>query len=113
MTLADLRAAAIDRALVGDDPQAALALAGAADIADATRLATGPVAAAMLAVAVTAADTDPPLDERAWRPGSDADSLALVGAAAAVRTRDVSLDRAAALADCTPAAIEKAARKRH
>ncbi len=101
-----MRAAAIDRALGGDDPEPALAIAGAADIAaDGGR--ADPFTAAMLAVTVAAIDDDRPFDERAWTPGTSAAPLAVAGAAAAVRLRDISLDRAAALADCAPAAVEK------
>jgi hypothetical protein len=112
--LDDVREAAIDRALVGDDPEMALALAGIVDGAVRTpedgRPRTDPpddshaaVAAAVLTVA--AADRRS-LDDRAWHPGTDPDPRVVVGAAVAVRTRNVAVDRAAALAECTPATLE-------
>ncbi|MFB6194685.1 MAG: hypothetical protein ABEI80_00810 [Haloplanus sp.] len=111
MTLDDVRAAAIDRALVGDDPETALALAGAADTA-ASDGADHPLAAVMLAVGCLAVDRRRPLDGRAWRPGDDPDPLTLVGAALAVDSRDVSLDRAAELADCAPATLDAVVERR-
>lgn len=113
MTLDEVRAAAIDRALVGDDPESALALAGAVDDAarrDANsgpRTAT-PLAAAMLTVTCLSAESGRPLDDRAWQPGRATDSLVVAGAAAAVRTRNVAVDRAAELADCAPATLDAA-----
>ena len=120
MTLDEVRAAAIDRALVGDDPESALALAGAVDDA-ARRDANGgprtatPLAAAMLTVTCLSAESGRPLDERAWQPGRTTDSLVVAGAAAAVRTRNVAVDRAAELADCAPATLDAAVdrRRRH
>lgn|GEM_PF-4631778 len=119
MTLDDVRAAAIDRALVGDDPESALALAGAVDRTGldsrnrpslpGDHSTTAPFTAAMLAIAVAATTTDRrPLDDRAWQPGTSADPLVLAGAAVAVRTRNVAVDRMAELADCTPATLEAA-----
>jgi hypothetical protein len=116
--LDDVREAAIDRALVGDDPETALALAGVVDGAVRTptddRPAPDPhtaVAVAMLTVATTDRRS---LDDRAWRPGVDPDPRVVAGAAAAVRTRDVAVDRAAALANCAPATLEAAvARQRN
>jgi hypothetical protein len=117
--LADVRAAAIDRALVGDDPESALALAGAVDGGIRTTTKDGtqsddreearsatPLTAAMIAIGSLAADDDARLDDRAWRPGPRADPLVVAGAAVAVRRRDVGIDRAAALADCAPATLE-------
>ncbi|AXG05026.1 hypothetical protein DU500_00485 [Haloplanus rubicundus] len=112
--LDDVREAAIDRALVGDDPEPALALAGVVDGAirnpgDDRPPADPPddphaaVAVAMLTVA--AADRRS-LDDRAWRPGADPDPRVVAGAAVAVRMRNLAVDRAAALADCTPATLE-------
>jgi hypothetical protein len=46
------------------------------------------------------------LDDRAWHPGTDPDPRVVAGAAVAVRTRNVAVERAAALADCTPATLE-------
>jgi hypothetical protein len=120
MTLDEVRAAAIDRALVGDDPESALALAGAVDDA-ARRDANGgprtatPLAAAMLTVTCLSAESGRPLDDRAWQPGRATDSLVVAGAAAAVRTRNVAVDRAAELADCAPATLDAAVdrRRRH
>jgi hypothetical protein len=123
MTLATVRAAAIDRALVGDDPESALALAGVVDgVARGTDDRGGvdgigrpltadadPFTAAMLVVGcigTTGAPSDPALDERTWQPGHDADPFVVAGAAVAVRERGVAVDRAATLADCTPAALE-------
>jgi len=120
VTLEDVRAAAIDRALAGDDAASALALAGVVGVArratneqsvarrarSSRQQADGPLTAAMLAVcAVTAADGQS-LDDRAWRPGTEADPFVVAGAAAAVRTRNVAVDHAADLADCAPAALE-------
>ncbi|MFB6256149.1 MAG: hypothetical protein ABEH58_05380 [Haloplanus sp.] len=113
MTLDEVRAAAIDRALVGDDPESALALAGAVDgvarcdTSDVPRPAT-PLAAAMLTVACLSAETGRPLDDGAWRPGRTADPLVVAGAVATVRTRNVAVDRAAELADCAPATLNAA-----
>lgn len=120
MTLTDVRAAAVDRALVGDDPTAALALAGVVD--SVARHGTGdgggdpddatpgdPFTAAMLAIGCVGAATSPPtraLDERAWHPGHDADGFVVAGAAVAVRERGVTIERAADLADCTPATLD-------
>jgi hypothetical protein len=110
--LDEVRAAAIDRALVGDDPESALALAGAVDsvVPNATgnRTQSGgdPLVAAMLTVGCLAADDAARLDDSAWRPGTPTDPLVAAGAAVAVRTRDVGVERAAALADCAPAALE-------
>jgi hypothetical protein len=108
--LDDVREAAIDRALVRDDPGPALALAGVVDGAvrspEDDRPPTGPqaaVAAAMLTVAATDRES---LDDRAWHPGPDPDPHVVAGAAVAVRTRNVAVERAAALADCTPATLE-------
>lgn len=111
MMLDDVREAAIDRALVADDPQTALALAGLVD--GAARDHTGhdhPAVAAMLTVA--AADRRS-LDDRAWRPGNDPDPRVVAGAAVAVRTRNVAVERAAALADCTTATLEAAVDRQH
>jgi hypothetical protein len=106
----DVREAAIDRALVRDDPEPALALAGVVDGAirspEDDRLRPDPqaaVAAAMLTVAATDRES---LDDRAWHPGTDPDPRVVAGAAVAVRTRNVAVERAAALADCTPATLE-------
>lgn len=104
--LADVRAAALDSALVGDDPAAALALAGVADAADAAGEVDDPLVAAMLAVRCVGRDTGGSLDDTAWRPTDHTDDAVLAGAAVAVRRRGVSLDRAAALADCSPAELE-------
>ncbi|MFC7254809.1 hypothetical protein [Haloplanus litoreus] len=86
MTLEEVRAAAIDRALVGEDPEPALALAGVVDAAgpDAT---DNPFAAAMLAVRSLAGDSERSLDAEAWAPGTDPDPFVLAGAAIAVRSR--------------------------
>ena len=105
MTLAGIRAAALDRALVGDDPTAALALAGVVDAA-ADGAVDNPLAAAMLAVRCVGTDVGDSLDEGAWRPGEHTDEAVLAGAAVAVRRRNVSLDRAATLADCSPTTLE-------
>jgi hypothetical protein len=105
VTLADVRAAALDSALVGNDPAAALALAGVADAAAAGEV-DDPLAAAMLAVRCVGRDVGGSLDEAAWRPTDHTDDTVLAGAAVAVRRRGVSLDRAAALADCSPAELE-------
>ncbi|MFB6102260.1 MAG: hypothetical protein ABEJ73_06800 [Haloplanus sp.] len=114
MTLADVRAAAVDRALVGDDPATALAFAGAVDRvtrhAPKDRPPAGaavgdPFAAAMLAVGCVAAERDRPLDDRAWAPGTEVDPLVVAGAAVAVRSRDISVERAADLANCAPATL--------
>lgn len=103
MTLAEVRAAALDRAMVGDDPTAALALAGVVDaVADGT--VDDPLTAAMLAVGCVGRD-DGPLDADAWRPGSRADRAVVAGAAVAVRRRDLSVERAADLADCSPGTL--------
>ena len=113
MTLDEVRAAAIDRALVGDDPESALALAGAVDgvarrdTSSGPRTAT-PLAAAMLTVTCLSAESGRPLDDRAWQPGRATDPLVVAGAAVAVRTRNVAADRAAELADCAPATLDAA-----
>lgn len=129
MTLATVRAAAIDRALVGDDPESALALAGAvdgvvqarddsadgADRSDAGDATADPFTAAMLAVGCIGAvgsPADRALNDRAWRPGRDADPLVVAGAAAAVRERGIAVARAAALAGCTPATLEAVVERR-
>jgi hypothetical protein len=115
--LDDVREAAIDRALVGDDPEPALALAGVVDgaVRPATddRPRTDPldephvaVAVAMLTVGPIAATDRRSLDERAWCPGTEPDPRVVAGAAVAVRTRNLAVDRAAALADCKPATLE-------
>jgi hypothetical protein len=104
VTLADVRAAALDSALVGNDPAAALALAGVADAAAGE--VDDPLAAAMLAVRCVGRDVGGSLDEAAWRPTDHTDDAVLAGAAVAVRRRGVSLDRAAALADCSSAELE-------
>ena len=117
--LDDVREAAIDCALVGDDPEAALALAGVVDGAVRPpandRPRTDPpddphaaVAVAMLTVGTIDATDRRPLDDRAWHPGPDPDPRVVAGAAVAVRTRNLAVDRAAALADCTPATLEAA-----
>lgn len=106
MTFADVRAAALDRALVGDDPTTALALAGVADAADTDGGADSPLAAAMLAVGCVGRDRNAPLDDGAWQPTDRTDGAVLAGAAVAVRRRNVSLDHAAALADCSPSTLE-------
>jgi len=120
MTLAALRASALDRSLVGDDPEAALALAGVVD--EAMRRTDGdpsasPFAAAMLAIgcvgAVNAPPTTPTLDDRAWRPGHDADPFVVTGAAVAVRKRGITVERAADLAGCSPARIGAAIDQLH
>ncbi|WP_049937325.1 hypothetical protein [Haloplanus natans] len=113
MTLDEIRAAAIDRALVGDDPGPALALAGAVDgvarrdASSGPRTAT-PLAAAMLTVTYLSAERGRPLDDRAWHPGRVTDPLVVAGAAAAVRTRNVAVDRAAELADCATTTLDAA-----
>lgn len=106
MTFADIRAAALDRALAGDDPATALALAGVADAADTDSGVDSPLMAAMLAVGCVGRDRNPPLDGGAWRPTGRTDDAVLAGAAVAVRRRDVSLDHAAALAGCSPSTLE-------
>ncbi|GAB3324631.1 hypothetical protein EI982_15020 [Haloplanus rallus] len=114
MTFEELRTAAIDRALVGDDPEPALALAGVVDAAtpdddgDTSERPVDPLAATLLAIGSLAAERDRSLDERAWVPGTDADPFVLAGAAAAVRSRNLSLDRAADLANCSPATLDAA-----
>ncbi|AZH26763.1 hypothetical protein [Haloplanus aerogenes] len=126
MTLAAVRAAALDRALVGDDPESALALAGVVDsvmlriteksaMPGAADETADPFTAAMLAVgcvgaASGSAATDT-LDDRAWRPGHDADPAAIAGAAVAVRERGVAVDRAATLAGCAPATLDAVVEK--
>jgi hypothetical protein len=105
VTLADVRAAALDRALVGGDPKTALALAGVVDAADADGAVDDPLAAALLALGCVGRDGGEPLAEGAWRPGDRTDGAVLAGAAVAVRRRDVSLDRAATLADCSPSTL--------
>jgi hypothetical protein len=118
VTLAAVRAAAVDHALVGDRPERALALAGAADGA-ARRAAgdgsgvDGPLAAVLLAVGATTIERDDALDEGAWEPGADPDPLVLAGAAVAVRSRDVGVERAAELANCTPATLRAVVESRH
>jgi hypothetical protein len=129
VTLAVVRDAALDRALVGDDPETALALAGATD--SAIRRATGPrprtgdvtrgdpdarsvgdatgeepFAAVLLAVGCLGAGSQRPLDDRAWTPGNETDPFVLAGAAAAVRSRDVSVQRAARLANCATTTLD-------
>jgi hypothetical protein len=108
--LDDVREAAIDRALVGDDPEAALALAGVVDGAVRTpaddRPPTEPHAAVAVAMLTVAATDRRSLDDRAWRPGADPDPRVVAGAAVAVRTRAVTVGRAAALANCTPATLK-------
>jgi len=117
--LADVRGAAIDRALVGDDPESALALAGAVDsvlpsaTGNRTRSRDDPLVAAMLTVSCLAADDAARLDDRAWRPGTPTDPLVVAGAAVAVRMRDVEIERAAALADCTLAVLEATVDRQH
>jgi hypothetical protein len=112
MTLADVRAAAIDRALVGDDPETALALVGAVDsvvpktTGGRTRSGNDTLVAAMLTVGCLAADDASRLDDRAWRPGTPTEPLVVAGAAAAVRIRNVDVDRAADLADCSITTLE-------
>jgi len=116
MSFEAVRTAAIDHALVGDDPEAALALAGVVDAAttgsDGDANETGadvdPLTVSLLTVGSLAAERDPSLDERAWAPGTDADPFVVAGAAVAVRLRNVSLDRAADLANCSPAALDAA-----
>jgi len=103
VTGTDVRAAAIDRALVADDPRPALALAGAIGTQSTTPLAT-----ALLAITCVGAETDRRLDEDAWRPGSDTTPLVVAGATIAVRTRDVSVEHAAELAGCAPATLRTA-----
>ncbi|WP_338739763.1 hypothetical protein [Haloplanus salilacus] len=103
MTLADVRAAALDSALIGDDPTTALALAGVVDAAEGT---DDPLAVAMLAMRCVGRDAGESLDDGAWRPGDDVDDAVLAGAAVAVRRRNVSLDRAATLAGCAPTTLE-------
>ncbi|WP_251328072.1 hypothetical protein [Haloplanus pelagicus] len=120
MTLDCVRAAAIDRALVGDDPETALALAGAVD-AVGTETVGDPIAATMLAVGSAVAaigrsappatdrsgvpEGDRSLDELAWIPGRDTDPFVLAGAAVAVESRDLAVDRAADLAGCSRATL--------
>ena len=108
--LDDVREAAIDRALVRDDPGPALALAGVADgavrTAEGDRQSAAPQAAVAVAMLTVAATDRGSLDDRAWRPGADPDPRVVAGAAVAVRTRNVAVERAAALADCAPATLE-------
>jgi len=118
VTLAAVRSAAIDRALVDDDPESALALAGVVDsvlpsVTDeslATDEAADPFVAAMLTIGCVGAVDDAPaaraLDDRAWRPGRDTHPVVVAGAAVAVRERGVAVDRAAELAGCTPATLD-------
>jgi hypothetical protein len=106
MSFEEVRAAAIDRALIGDDPEPALALAGVVDAVDDDTADADPLAAALLTVGALATEHDRPLDERAWTPGGDADPFVVAGAAVAVRSRGLSLDRAAELADCSRAALD-------
>jgi hypothetical protein len=120
VTLDDVRAATIDRALVDDDPEPALALAGVVDSVvrrttdnSAVRHTAGdrsrsddPLVAAMLAMGTVADDRS--LDDRAWRPGARVDPLVVAGAAAAVRRRTIAVDRAADLAGCTRPRLEAA-----
>jgi hypothetical protein len=139
VTLEDVRAAAIDRAIVDDDPEPALALAGIVDgvehsstrnrtqsgdsvmqgttgnrtqsgddtireLADDRFRGVDPLVATMLAMGAVA--TDRSLDDGAWRPGTDPDPLVVAGAAAAVRTRTIAIDRAAELAGCASSRLE-------
>ncbi|RCU47595.1 hypothetical protein DU504_09985 [Haloplanus salinus] len=108
--LDDVRESAIDRALVCDDPGPALALAGVADgavrTAEDDRQPADPQAAVAVAMLTVAATDRGSLDDRAWRPGADPDPRVVAGAAVAVRTRNVAVERAAALADCAPATLE-------
>jgi hypothetical protein len=130
MTLATVRDAAIDRALVGDDPETALVLVGAVDVVmrHATDDRTGraapddadlavPFTAAMLAIrCVGGGSASPPtrrLDDRAWRPGADAGPFVVTGAAVAVRERGVAVERAASLAGCTTATLHAAIDRLH
>jgi hypothetical protein len=134
MTFATVQDAALDRALVGDDPETALVLVGAVDevmrhaTGDRARgaapehrpdddLAIGPFTVAMLAIrCVGGVSASPPsrtLDDRAWRPGDDTDPFVVAGAAVAVRERDVAVERAASLAGCTPAAVDDAVDRLH
>jgi len=134
MTLVTVRDAALDRALVGDDPESALILAGVADRAvrsttdgegrrrsasrptarrhaddpSPTAEPSDPFAVAMLAVAGTAliGERHRALDDGAWQPGHDADPCVVAGAAVAVRERDVAVERAAELAGCASASLE-------
>jgi hypothetical protein len=111
MTLDAVRAAAIDRALIDDDPEPALALAGMVDAAGPDAV-DNPFAAAMLAVRSLAVDADRSLDGGAWAPGTDPDPFVLAGAAIAVQSRGLSLDRAADLANCSPAALDAVVERR-
>lgn len=111
MTIEEVRAAAIDRAMVGEDPEPALALAGVVDAAGPDAV-DGPFAAAMLAVRSLAVDADRSLDCGAWAPGADPDPFVLAGAAIAVQSRDLSLDRAADLANCSPATLDAVVERR-
>jgi len=115
MSFEAVRTAAIDHALVGDDPEAALALAGVVDAAttdsedtDGTVGGVDPLAVTLLAVGSLAVEHSPSLDERAWTPGTDTDPFVVAGAAVAVRRRNLSLDQAADLANCSPAALDAA-----
>ncbi|WP_435069174.1 hypothetical protein [Haloplanus sp. C73] len=103
MTELPVRAAAIDRALLGDDPRPAFALVGALDGATAA-----PLTAAMLAITCVAADRTHTLDERAWHPGDDVEPLVVAGAAVTVRRRDVAVEHVAELAGCAPARLRTA-----
>jgi hypothetical protein len=107
MTIEEVRAAAIDRAMVGEDPEPALALAGAVDAAGPDAV-DDPFAAAMLAIRSLAVDADRSLDSGAWAPGTDPGPFVLAGAAIAVQSRGLSLDRAADLANCSPATLDAA-----
>ena len=108
--LDDVREAAIDRALVGNDPKTALALPGLADGAARDHTNNNSpddaVVAVVLTVGAVAAADRRSLDDRAWRPGTDPDPHVVAGAAVAVRMRNIAVERAAALADCTPATLE-------
>lgn len=101
MTEVPVREAAIDHALLGDDPRPAFALVGALDGATAA-----PLTAAMLAI--TCVVDDRTLDERAWHPGDDIEPLVVAGAAVAVRRRDVAVEHVAELVGCAPARLRTA-----
>lgn len=126
MTLTAVREAAIDRALVCDDPETALALVGAVD--EVMRHATSdrtpddadlavPFTAATLAVRCaggkSASQPIRALDDRAWRPGADTDPFVVAGAAVAVRERGVAVERAASLAGCTTATLGAVVDRQH
>ncbi|WP_251342505.1 hypothetical protein [Haloplanus halophilus] len=114
MSLDDVRAAAIDRALVGDDPETALALAGVVDVAGTAGAESvdESFAATLLAVRALATGPDRALDEDAWEPGTDPEPFVVAGAAAAVRSRDLPLDRAADLANCSATTLDAALDRR-